>query len=286
MLLNWLQRPYYFEENRNKRLRLNVVITLFIFLFLFFFRPFQLDDYPDSLVLLCLGFALVTLLVCAFWMLLLPALLSNWFDSEHWMIWKHLIYLSGIVLSIGTVNVIYSAQLNIFTLSWANFWRLQLYTFSLAIFPIIGAVFFEERRQSQRHTQLSSSISKNLNQQPTELTAHQITLTASNEETLTLNTDSIFYLKSDANYIEVVYQKDDELQKKLLRNTLKAMEEQLSSDSQFFRCHRSYLVDLDKVTRISGNAQGLKLHLKGTEKVIPVSRKHNDFLKNRFAIRP
>lgn len=287
MILNWLRRPYYFEENKHKRLRLNVLIALFVFLFLYVFRPFRIDEYVDNIVLLCLGYGLVTLLICAFWMLLLPHLFSSWFDNKRWTSAKEIIYLSSMIIVIGIVNLLYSAWMSVFSMSWADFWVTQLYTLSLAVFPIIAIVIFEERRQSNRHSTLSENMSAALNQQHTGMAiSHHLTLTASNEEYIQLDSASVFYLKSDANYIEVIHREGDQFKKHLLRNTLKAMETQLASEQQFFRCHRSYLVNLNKVIHISGNAQGLKLHLEGMEGVVPVSRKHNDFLKNRFTIRP
>jgi DNA-binding LytR/AlgR family response regulator len=39
-----------------------------------------------------------------------------------------------------------------------------------------------------------------------------------------------------------------------------------------FRCHRAYIVNLDRVTNIGGNAQGYRLSLSNNPEVVPVSR--------------
>jgi DNA-binding LytR/AlgR family response regulator len=44
----------------------------------------------------------------------------------------------------------------------------------------------------------------------------------------------------------------------------------------FYRCHRSYLVNLNYIRHISGNATGYKLHLEGVNDLIPVSRNLNN----------
>jgi DNA-binding LytR/AlgR family response regulator len=54
----------------------------------------------------------------------------------------------------------------------------------------------------------------------------------------------------------------------------------------FYRCHKSYVINLDQVNHISGNAQGYKFHLKSAEDLIPVSRSNNEFVKNYFTNRP
>ncbi len=40
------------------------------------------------------------------------------------------------------------------------------------------------------------------------------------------------------------------------------------------RCHRSYIMNPDKVIQVSGNAQGLKLELSNKTYQVPVSRKY------------
>jgi DNA-binding LytR/AlgR family response regulator len=50
------------------------------------------------------------------------------------------------------------------------------------------------------------------------------------------------------------------------------MEEKLCSGHDFFRCHRTYIVNTSKIADVSGNAQGLKLEIEKTEFKIPVSR--------------
>lgn len=68
----------------------------------------------------------------------------------------------------------------------------------------------------------------------------------------------------------------------MLRSTLRRMEDALASWPQFFRCHRTYLVNLDKVAHVSGNAQGYRLHLEGLDDTIPVSRNLNDIVDAKF----
>ena len=50
----------------------------------------------------------------------------------------------------------------------------------------------------------------------------------------------------------------------------------------FFRCHRAYIVNLDKIEQVEGNAQGYKLKLQGTEDLIPVSRNLNSEFSDRL----
>jgi DNA-binding LytR/AlgR family response regulator len=60
------------------------------------------------------------------------------------------------------------------------------------------------------------------------------------------------------------------------------MEEQLAAHPAFFRCHRMYLVNLQRVISVSGNAQGLKLQLDGLEEAIPVSRNLTETVREKL----
>ena len=82
--------------------------------------------------------------------------------------------------------------------------------------------------------------------------------------------------------MQVFYVQDGQLKNRMLRTTLKKMEDALAEHSQFFRCHRTYLVNLEKVQRVSGNAQGYRLHLEALEETVPVSRNLNEVIQQRF----
>ena len=67
---------------------------------------------------------------------------------------------------------------------------------------------------------------------------------------------------------------------------MKKAEEALEIWRCFFRCHRAYIINLDKVEHVEGNAQGYKVRLINTEESIPVSRNlNNEFSDKLLAIR-
>ena len=53
---------------------------------------------------------------------------------------------------------------------------------------------------------------------------------------------------------------------------MKKAEETTLPFSGLFRCHRAFIINLDKVTHVEGNAQGYKLRIQDYEELIPVSR--------------
>jgi len=84
--------------------------------------------------------------------------------------------------------------------------------------------------------------------------------------------DDLLFLAARENYIIIHYLDQGILHKEMIRSTMKQATGDLKNYPEFFRCHKSYLVNLNRVKSVSGNAQGLKLHLSHAEDVIPVSR--------------
>ena len=114
-------------------------------------------------------------------------------------------------------------------------------------------------------------------------------------EKIVLHPDDLYFITAANNYIKVYFIKDagkngNGTQGKpsysIIRMTMKKAEEALEIWPCFFRCHRAYIINLDKVEHVEGNAQGYKVRLINTEESIPVSRNlNNEFSDKLLAIR-
>ena len=70
--------------------------------------------------------------------------------------------------------------------------------------------------------------------------------------------ENLLYLESAENYVSICYLNKDKVSKYLLRDTLKKIEETFSG-TEIVRCHRSYMVNFEKVKVIRRDRDGLKL---------------------------
>mgnify|MGYP003750670627 CR=1 FL=1 len=99
-------------------------------------------------------------------------------------------------------------------------------------------------------------------------------------EELNVNSQELLAIKAVENYIEVYANQEGKLNKTVLRNTLKNAEESLTGVKHINKCHRNYLVNLEKVKRFTGNAQGLTLNFgESIELSVPVSRAYVKTIK-------
>lgn len=90
--------------------------------------------------------------------------------------------------------------------------------------------------------------------------------------------NDFLYAEADGNYCTIYYMKNNTLNKELLRISLTSLEEQIHSE-YILRCHRSYIVNTNKIIKTKGNAQGYKLNLQHSKTTIPVSRKYIELFK-------
>jgi hypothetical protein len=91
---------------------------------------------------------------------------------------------------------------------------------------------------------------------------------------LSLKRSDILYLQGSDNYVTIWYNAQNRVSKYLLRNTLKKLEDELLTES-IIRCHRSYLVNMEKVKLIKREKEGLLIELESNSTVsVPVSRSY------------
>jgi len=281
-----LKKPYYLDLNPRKQIITALLVGGFIFLFLFVFRPFELSALSHSMLEISIGYGLVTSATMLFLSFLLIKVLKKFSDEEHWTVGKAIFWNVLHLFLIGIFNALYSHWIGVTELTFIRLLWFQLVTISIGIFPILVMVLISEAAMNRKYLKQADKINNEILQKAkhSPLSLHHkstinkiITLISQNEnEFLELPTDDLLFVKSADNYVEVYFTENKTIQKRLLRNTLKSIDEALKDNTNFFRCHKSYLVNLNKILKVNGNAQGYKFKLNFGEFEIPVSRQYNE----------
>lgn len=287
---SFLQQPYPFSDNFRLKLAVCGGIGLFIALFLGVFEPFGFDALRnDEKWLHSFLFGCVSFFIALFFQVVVPKLFPALFREEGWRSWKEILYLLITTVVVGAGN--YALKLLLYppTLSFRGFWEAQLITLQVGIFPICFVVFMKQLLLYRRYVAEASAVTDDIREEehlPTAAhrePAQTILLRGDNQkEEIRLLPENLLYLSSADNYVTIHYREAEKPGSQLLRSTLKKMEEQLTGRPEFFRCHRMYVVNLHLVHTVSGNAQGLKLHLAGLHEPIPVSRNLTETVKERL----
>lgn len=267
-------------------LRRGVLIGVFVGLFLLVFQPFGIADWvTPHKTLKILGYGVVSFVVTTLHFLLWPRLFPAVFSDRVWTVGKAILLIGTNILLVTIVNRFYLIALTGDKPGVSGWLNMLAITFLIGIFPSVGAVVAGYVIRLRQYVRQAAELPIHIpapavaEPVPVELTgATSLTLVADNEkDTITLQPGELLYIESSDNYCTVVYLKNGQPVKPLLRSSLSRLEGQIDR-ADIVRCHRSFVVNLDRVEKVTGNAQGYKLHLLGGTFQIPVARKYNDSL--------
>ncbi len=109
----------------------------------------------------------------------------------------------------------------------------------------------------------------------------KITINGVNKtETLTLFESDFVFAKAQQNYVDLYFNTEKGMQQKTFRSTLSNINKQLPKAWQI---HRSYLVNLDYIKTVEGNARKRFVRLTNTEETIPISQLYYKALSKRLS---
>jgi DNA-binding LytR/AlgR family response regulator len=91
------------------------------------------------------------------------------------------------------------------------------------------------------------------------------------KEELSFSPAQLVYAVSDGNYVVFFLNIEGKIQKKIIRNSINSIGEQLPVP-YYMRTHRGFIVNVKQVTSQKGNTLGYRLKLEGIDEIIPVSR--------------
>jgi DNA-binding LytR/AlgR family response regulator len=102
---------------------------------------------------------------------------------------------------------------------------------------------------------------------------------------ISLKTEDLLYIESSDNYVSIKYLRNDQQKSVLIRNSLKNLEKEFEN-SILLRCHRSYMVNIKRVSMVRREGHKMSLILESPEsEMIPVSRGYQkavmDFFENK-----
>lgn len=266
---------------------LNSTIAAFV---LALFEPFQYRLNSTGQFWVLVGFITLAFTFSVVAFVLLPRLCPTFYDPERWTVGKNVLHYTTFLLLIGIACFIYDY---IFLAGhtpdqyWSSdffhiFFLDMLASVSIGIIPTSIVLFIHQNSALKRN--LSEAYKLNQLLAERMKTSHDanndmLVLSGETKETISVHPENLLYLEASGNYVDVCY-KDGTEKHKLLRTTIKQMEELLLPYGSFVRCHRAYIVNINQVSTVSGNAQGYRLSLTDTRLDIPVSRTYMKGLKD------
>ncbi len=267
-MLKILKKPYPFNNDLNHNAKVAFFISIVIFALFFFFEPFNINDLTTKQKAIISAYvALITFATLAFNMVVLPAYFKKIFSPKHWNVMREILWDSWLLLTVAAAYFVYFYFNPIMKFNFVDIAKILL----VAIFAIAILISLNYQRLLKINLKAALELNEKMGSKPQELFEFKSDYKKDNFK---ISIDKILFLKSSGNYVEIHYLEDDNIKKHLIRSSLKKIEQDLSQYNFMYRCHRSYIVNINFIIKAEADSQGLKLQIKNLSKPIPVSKNY------------
>ncbi|MFN1219508.1 LytTR family transcriptional regulator DNA-binding domain-containing protein [Chryseobacterium kwangjuense] len=267
-MLSFAAYSYPKSESYREILISSAASGILIYLFLIIFQPFGTENFHHQYKYLLL-FPYSVIFGLAFF--ITDSIVIRF---KNWNIGAELLKLTVIIFLASVLSYFYNTLfLSRVSLSFTNY--LYMFLYSLAVGIPISAIYILSRYiyLKNLHEKTAREVSQQLATHP-EASAqkfHPALIITTNNTELKIPADHFICAQSMENYCSLFFIENKEVKKLLIRTTLSGLLDQVQTES-IKKCHRSYIVNLDKVKNVRGNAQGYKLFLSEIDFEVPVSR--------------
>jgi len=274
-LITWLKRPYPLIIKTSQKLLLAISFAIFVYGFLLIYQPFGASEVKEYKALFLSGFAACVFTGLVLTYIVLPAILPSVFNPDKWIVKKEILYIFLSFLVIATFNYFYNDIVGKNIAKPQSFPKFIGITVSIGFFPVLGLIFLTERYLKERNEGAAKAISSQL-EKPIITNSKGETITLQSETTksdvLSIDIKDFLFAKAEDNYSIVHFISQQKPQKKMLRLSLKTIENLLEDHDEIVRCHKSFILNKNYITSVKGNARSLFIEIEQSDVKIPVSR--------------
>lgn len=275
-MLEFLNKPYPFNDDLKHNTKVIFFISVGVFMFLFLFQPLQIDALAtrDKYILL-IGMGIITFLSLSLNMLILPSLFPKVLHGSSWNVKKEIFWDLWILFTVSVGYFLYYKVLGIMEFGFDMIIKLIL----IAVVPTSVLIVLNRHRLLRSHLRLANELNIKLKEHKSSPDKLVHFVSDYQKDNLSLKASIILFIRSANNYIEVFWREGQEIKSQMVRCSLMKAEEVVKDDKFIFKCHRSYLANINFVDKIEGSTQGYRLYFDKVDFPIPVSKNYAIKLK-------
>lgn len=274
----FFQIAYPFEHSTKEKIQSVGFTTLFLSLLLILLQPYGFvatSRIQALLGYLCIG--LVTFNINFFG---IPYLFPQYFEDRYWSISRGLLFFLYSFFQMGIwVHIFNTWVIKNDPIAMSSGIELGVTVAKLLVLGGVSTFFLILIRYNwitRQNLQASQDLNQQLRAQISleEQAAdqqEQIHLSLENKS-IEVPRSKLLYIRSEGNYLAFLFAPDYAKSPLLFRGRIKQLEKVLANYPEFFRCHRSFIVNLNHISSTRGNSQGLSIQLHNSADKLPVAR--------------
>ncbi|SDS16750.1 LytTr DNA-binding domain-containing protein [Maribacter dokdonensis] len=268
-----LNKTIAYTKNWKHTFLIALVLGILVPVLLITLEPFDNSNDFSFKYLILSGYSLC---------IIIPIILIHPFENyvynvqtKRWFIINEFFYITGTLLLIFLLSFLYHFFLISLQSSFTSeaVWGF-IKSFGLPFIPIVVPLWLYLRSNY-------GAIEVPFYDKENSRSKKTVTIVGNNKsETLTICEADFIYAKAQQNYVDVFYKTDNGMQQETFRNTLSNIMKQLP---KAWQVHRSYLVNIDYLESVEGNARKRYIRISTTEETIPISQIYYKALSKRLS---
>ncbi|MBN2610428.1 MAG: LytTR family transcriptional regulator [Bacteroidales bacterium] len=267
--MNIFNKPYPFNDDLKHNTKIIFFISIGVFVFLYLFQPFNISSLPrQEMFYFITGLAVITFLALSFHLLLLPSLFPKKFSSTEWNIKKEILWNVWILFTILAGYFVLNNYLGVMKIGFSMVIKSVL----TAVIPISVLIIVNHNKKLRSHVKLADELSKKLKENKSIQEKIIYFDSDYQKDSLAIKVSSLILIRAANNYIEIFWKEGELVKNQMVRCSLAYAEEILKEHKFIFKCHRSFMVNINLIDKIEGNTQGYKLFFDDVSFPIPVSK--------------
>jgi len=271
--------PPYLNEKQNI-VRLVLFTSLFALVFINAYSPFGADRWYNLTRLEFFTYSSLTILIGVLVVVISRIIMYHVSKRHSIIIWQYLIWIFAEILFMALAYAMFEKLFLKDTRFFADLVRNSSRNTALVLllpYSILWLYFSWQDKKEQ--------IERLADFQPLSDNIRNMIPFYDDKGILkfSIKKENLLYLESAENYVNICYLNKGKVSKYLLRDTLKKIEETFSG-TEIIRCHRSYMVNFEKVRVVRKDKDGLKLEFDNPSVTdIPVSRTYVNSVMQTFS---
>ncbi|MCK9617465.1 MAG: LytTR family transcriptional regulator [Lentimicrobiaceae bacterium] len=267
-----LQKPIsqYLTEKGNI-VRLILFTSAFALLFINIYAPFGVETWYNVTRWQLLLFSSLVILTGVLVVVVSRMIMYHWCKKHSLLLWQYLVWVVAEVFFMALFYALYEKWIVADSRFFPDLLKNSIQNTALVLLLPYSAtwLFFSWREKKIKLETLSAE------KDVPDSTKNMIPF---HDEKgilrLSVKAEHLLYIESSDNYVTIYYLNKEKIVHFMMRNTMKKLEEQLEG-SMVIRCHRSFIINFEKVKILRREKDGLHLELDVPEALqIPVSKSY------------
>jgi hypothetical protein len=275
--------PEYLH-NKSNNVKMILFTALFALLFINLFQPFGSRDwYPDLSDIKYFAYSSLIILTGMLVVVISRTILISYSKKHDILKWHYAICIFCEIIAMSIFYTLFSVLLPKDGLSreTSEIFKQSLFNTALVLLLpyTISWLYLSWKEKSSILADIEQGKS-NIKQPKSLIAFHD----EKGDLKISVMLENLLYVESADNYATIYYINKSNRSHYMIRNSLKWIEENLTEDTPLIRCHRSYIVNLDRVKILKKEKSGIVLELDAEATPnIPVSKTYYDSFMNKFS---